>query len=246
MCEGSLTGVDFSRFVPRPRTAPGIIPGVKRRTKVTHLALSMLTAAAATLAAAMPAHADTLPLRAAVASLPIADEDRTGYDRALFRHWVDADRDGCTTRAEVLLEEAIEPPTVTGRCTLTGGVWHSWYDNTDVAGPRGLDIDHLVPLAEAWDSGASSWTAARREHYANDLDDPRDLVAVTARSNRQKADQDPTTWLPSDEGVVCRYVADWTTDKLRWSLTVDPAEQQTLTRIAADCPNDPVSYIPAD
>uniref|UniRef100_UPI001B343964 HNH endonuclease family protein n=1 Tax=Streptomyces sp. GESEQ-4 TaxID=2812655 RepID=UPI001B343964 len=194
--------------------------------------------AIASLAVAAPAaHAEeTLPLHSAVAALPVADEDRTGYDRDLFNHWIDADRDGCSTRAEVLLDEATIAPAVTGRCTLTGGQWYSWYDNQYVEGARGLDIDHLVPLAEAWDSGASTWSAQRREQYANDLGDERALVAVTARSNRQKADQDPATWLP-DAPVVCRYVADWTVIKLRWSLAVDATEQHTLTDLAADCPN---------
>ncbi|MET8182345.1 HNH endonuclease family protein [Streptomyces sp. NPDC005336] len=203
--------------------------------------------AAAALATATPAQAEdiTLPLRSAVAALPVAEEDRTGYDRDLFNHWVDADHDGCSTRAEVLLEEATVAPEVTGRCTLNGGRWYSWYDDQEVAGARGLDIDHLIPLAEAWDSGASVWTGKRRERYANDLDDSRALVAVTARSNRQKSDQDVSEWLP-DGAVVCRYVADWTAIKLRWNLTVDPAEQQTLTDLAADCPNAPVTVATAD
>ncbi|WP_217370374.1 GmrSD restriction endonuclease domain-containing protein [Nonomuraea antri] len=68
-----------------------------------------------------------------------------------------------------------------------------------------LDVDHLVPLAEAWDSGASAWDAARRERYANHLQHPEHLVAVTARSNRQKADKDPASWLPI-KAVRCRYV----------------------------------------
>jgi hypothetical protein len=65
-------------------------------------------------------------LREAVAALPVADEQREGYDRDLFRHWIDADRDGCNTRAEVLLEEAVESPEVVDRCTLIGGSWHSY------------------------------------------------------------------------------------------------------------------------
>ncbi|MDO0936483.1 HNH endonuclease family protein [Streptomyces sp. DG2A-72] len=210
-----------------------------------HLLRAGLVAITSLAVTAPTAHAEeTLPLHSAVAALPVADEDRTGYDRDLFNHWIDADRDGCSTRSEVLLDEATIAPEVTGRCTLTGGQWYSWYDNQYVTGARGLDIDHLVPLAEAWDSGASAWSAQRREQYANDLGDERALVAVTARSNRQKADQDPATWLP-DTTVVCRYVADWTVIKLRWALTVDTTEQQTLTDLAADCPNTPVTYTPA-
>ncbi|GAA2447877.1 HNH endonuclease family protein [Streptomyces macrosporus] len=167
------------------------------------MAAALAVVTTTVLAAAPPAHAQasagefTLPLRSAVAALPVAPEDRTGYTREAFRHWIDADRDGCTTPAEVLLAEAVDPPTVTGRCTLTGGLWHSWYDDQHVVGPRGLDIDHLVPPAEAWDSGASNWSDERREAYADDLGDPRALVAVTARANRQEADQDIAEWLPA-------------------------------------------------
>ncbi|MFJ6671751.1 HNH endonuclease family protein [Actinosynnema sp. NPDC091369] len=177
-------------------------------------------------------------LRDAVEHLPVREENREGYERDKFRHWIDADRDGCSTRAEVLLEEAVEPPGITDRCTLSGGHWYSVYDDVWVDDPSALDIDHMVPLAEAWDSGAYDWTYERRRAFANDLDDPRALWAVTARSNRSKADQDPATWLPPNELAVCRYLAAWTVVKVRWELTVDQAEHDVLSALAADCPND--------
>lgn len=121
---------------------------------------------------------------------------RAGYEREAFKHWVDADADGCSTRNEVLLQEAVNAPERSGRCTLAGGTWYSPYDDAYVDGARGQDIDRLVPLAEAWDSGAGTWTAAERQAYANGLDDARALIAVTAKSNRSKADQDPATWQP--------------------------------------------------
>ncbi|MEU1853721.1 DUF1524 domain-containing protein [Streptomyces sp. NPDC019990] len=207
--------------------------------------LAVLPTAMAPAAHAAPA-ADTMPLAEAVTQLPVAAEDRTGYDREQsFGGWIDADRDGCNTRMEVLLEEAIVPPAVTGRCTLAGGRWYSWYDGTWIDGPRGVDIDHLVPLAEAWDSGASAWTRQRRVAYANYLDDARHLEAVSSRSNRQKADQDPTTWLvPDNPAERCRYLANWTTVKLQWGLTVDPAERNTLTFGAAECLGTDVTVNP--
>jgi hypothetical protein len=117
--------------------------------------------------------------------------------------------DGCNTRTEVLIAEAVEPPTVGPKCRLTGGRWWSYYDQVWVTSASGLDIDHMGPLAEAWDSGASGWSAQRREAYANDLGAATSLVAVTARSNRSKSDQDPATWLPPAAEVHCRYVAEW-------------------------------------
>jgi hypothetical protein len=94
-----------------------------------------------------------------------------------------------------------------------------------------------VPLGEAWDSGAYAWTPQRREAYANDLDEPLALWAVTAHSNRAKADRDPSDWLPPYKPAVCEYITAWVTVKLRWALTTDPIEQSTLTTTAADCPN---------
>jgi hypothetical protein len=206
-------------------------------------AVSLVTC---TLVAGPPAHAAAeVPLADAVAALPAAEESRDGYDRDLFPHWSDGDRDGCSTRAEVLLEEATTAPEVGERCRISGGEWSSYYDGQVHTDARGLDIDHMVPLAEAWDSGASEWTTQRRRDYANDLGEPVALVAVTARENRQKADQDPATWLPSAAETHCRYATEWTTVKVRWGLTADTAERDTLTRLAAACPDATVSTTPA-
>lgn len=188
-----------------------------------------------------------IALHQAVAALPVAAEDRTGYNRATsYGGWIDQDRDGCDTRAEVLLEEAVTAPEVTGRCTITPGTgtWFSWYDDVTVQGRAGLDIDHLVPLAENWDSGGRDWTQARRVAYANYLDDPRHLVAVTGRSNRSKADKDPAQWMPPAADATCRYTADWISVKLTWGLSVDPAERDALTRLAESCPDQDIPYTP--
>lgn len=103
----------------------------------------------------------------------------------------------------------------------------------------------MVPLAEAWDSGASAWTPRRREAYANDQGAEASLVAVTARSNRSKADQDPAQWLPPAADVHCRYLAEWVGTKLRWNLAVDDGELAALEGAAAGCPEQTVTYEPA-
>ncbi|MEU3529530.1 HNH endonuclease family protein [Streptomyces sp. NPDC038707] len=179
----------------------------------------------------VPGRTVTLPVRDALAALPVRDEDRTGYERTKFKHWVDADKDGCTTRAEVLKAEAVIAPEQGTRCALTGGEWYSPYDDRYIAGPSGLDIDHLVPLAEAWDSGASTWSPAERQSYANDLGDERALIAVSAASNRSKADQDPATWLPPATGYRCQYATDWVADKTRWNLSIDLGEEAAGRRV---------------
>lgn len=214
--------------------------------------VSLVAAAAALAALTTPAHADagplgekgsvlTLPLADALKALPVADEERAGYERTKFKHWVDADKDGCSTRNEVLKAEAVVAPEQGARCKLSGGQWYSPYSNTYVDSPGALDIDHLVPLAESWDSGASAWTPAEREAYANDLDEDRSLIAVTAATNGSKADQDPAEWMPPYQPYHCQYLTDWIATKLRWQLTIDENERNTLTEATAPCPNKPVT-----
>ncbi|MGA5499430.1 HNH endonuclease family protein [Streptomyces cinereoruber] len=214
---------------------------------LTPLALPSPTAMAATTAMAVVPVPEVLPLEDAVGKLPVAEEDRTGYTRDSFRHWntgLDAG-DGCNTRNEVLLAEAVQEPAVAAGCKLTGGKWLSYYDGVEVSEAGKLDIDHMVPLAEAWDSGANTWDAKRREAYANDQGAAASLVAVTARTNRSKADQDPATWMPPLPDAHCRYIGEWTATKLRWGLTVDQTEAEALKVYAAACETTVVHYNPA-
>ncbi|RAJ70632.1 uncharacterized protein DUF1524 [Streptomyces sp. PsTaAH-137] len=88
------------------------------------------------------------------------------------------------------------------------------------------------------DSGASQWSAAEREAYANDLDDKRDLIAVSAASNRAKADKDPADWLPPAAGYRCQYVTDWIADKTRWGMSIDTTEK---TALLDGCPDQPIT-----
>ncbi|MFV0137971.1 HNH endonuclease family protein [Streptomyces sp. HMX87] len=125
-------------------------------------------------------------------------------------------------------------------CKLSGGEWYSPYGDVYVDAPSELDVDHLVPLAEAWDFGASAWTAAEREACANDLGDDRSLIAVSARGNRSKADRDPAEWLPRYEGYRRQYLTDWIATKLRRQLSADDRARSTLTEVIAACPNLPV------
>ncbi|MFE6223005.1 HNH endonuclease family protein [Streptomyces sp. NPDC057854] len=207
------------------------------------------TAALAALAPTVtPAHADETRLLEGIAALPVAEEIRAGYDRSkLYPHWRDLDGNGCKTDKDVLIAEAIEDPVVGAGCKLEGGVWWSYYDNQEIhgSGPGKIDIDHLVPLAEVHDSGGHSWTPERRKRYANDLGAEATLIAVSARSNRQKADQDPATWMPVEE-ARCRYLGEWVQTKLRWSLSVDEAEKDALLRYASDCPDSTLVYDLAD
>lgn len=144
----------------------------------------------------------------------------------------------------MLLSEAVEPPTVGPRRRLSGGRWWSYFDQAWVTSAGGLDIDHMVPLAESWDSGTSAWTEQGREAYANDQGAAVSLMAVTARSNRAKADRDPAEWLLPAEAVHCRYLAEWVATKLRWGLSVDGTKAEALYETATGCPAQSVTYEP--
>jgi len=158
-----------------------------------------------------------------------------GYERSLFKHWIDEDRDGCDTRKEVLIAEAIIKPSVSKGCLLSGGAWLSAYDGKKITNSSDLDIDHVVPLAEAWRSGAWAWTPEQRTAFANDISDPRTLIAVTASTNRAKGDKDPAQWLPAINR--CDYIQSWVGIKVRYALTFDANEVAVIKGYFDECRN---------
>ncbi len=161
---------------------------------------------------------------------------RAGYKRELFVHWVDADRDRCDAREEVLIAESRSPAQVDPYgCKVVEGDWHSFYDGLTFTDPSELDIDHVVALAEAWDSGAASWDAGRRQAFANDLDHPQALRAVSASSNRSKSDLDPGQWKPTRDAAWCGYANDWVTVKKAWDLSADQNEVDDLRVMLRTC-----------
>lgn len=181
----------------------------------------------------------TAELETLLSQLEVAPEGpREGYVREAFRHWVDADGDGCDTRKEVLIEESLIPATQEAGCSVSAGEWLSPYDATTYVAPGGLDIDHVVPLGEAWDSGASGWDSLRRQDYANDLDHPEALIAVSAASNRSKSDRDPAEWKPLSVAYWCQYATDWVTVKVAWGLSADTAEVQSLQEMLVTCESE--------
>lgn len=179
----------------------------------------------------------------ALNTLKVADEVRTGYKRTLFKHWVGTGN-GCDSRKSVIISEAIVKPKVDAGCKIIGGEWLSIYDNVKVTDAGKLDVDHMVPLAEAWDSGASAWDAAKKEMYANDQTDSRHLIAVTGASNRSKSDQDPAEWMPTNKSYTCQYLVNWVSIKVRWNLSVDKAEKAFITTNLKSCKNTKFSVVP--
>ncbi len=168
---------------------------------------------------------------ALLGQLRVVAENTSRYDRDLFPHWSDADRDGCDTRDEVLIAESQTPVSVGAGCGISGGRWFSYYDAQTWTSPADLQIDHVVALSEAWDSGAHTWTTARREAFANDLGFAGSLQAVTGSVNQSKSDSDPAQWLPPVQTARCTYTTTWVAIKWRWGLTVDAAERNRLAEL---------------
>ena len=172
-----------------------------------------------------------------LASMEIEPEVTSGYDRSLFKHWIDADGDSCNAREEVLIIESLEPVTLGAGCKVLTGRWLSNFDGVVITDSSKLDMDHMVPLKEAWDSGANTWSASRRQAFANDIDLPEALIAVSASSNRSKSARDPAEWLPTNTSYRCQYVEDWMAVKVKWELSVDAKEFEALRSVSVGCVN---------
>ena len=209
---------------------------MRARTPATLLATVALAAPLGLVAtpaqAALPTPVSASTARSYLADLTVAPEDRTGYSRSLFKTW-DTISGTCNTREWILKRDGVNVVTDSA-CTALSGTWYSPYDGATWTAASDLDIDHLVPLAEAWDSGASAWTATKREQFANDITRPQ-LLAVTDNVNQSKGDQDPATWLPSLTGYRCTYVRAWVQVKHYYSLAVDNAEKTALSNVLNGC-----------
>ncbi|MFZ4154022.1 HNH endonuclease family protein [Streptomyces pseudogriseolus] len=182
--------------------------------------------------AALPTPVSAATARSYLATLDVRTESRTGYDRDLFPHWI-TQSGACNTRETVLKRDGSGVVTDSS-CAATSGSWYSPYDGATWTAASDLDIDHLVPLAEAWDSGAGSWTTSRRQAFANDLTRPQ-LLAVTDNVNQAKGDQDPATWMPSRTAYRCTYVRAWVQVKYYYDLAVDSAEKSALQGYLNNC-----------
>jgi len=169
-------------------------------------------------------------------SLKVRSESHAGsYKRTKFGDgWVDANGDHENTRVEVLKSESKKKVTIRNR-TVKTGKWVSAYDGKTFTIGSKLDIDHLVPLQEAWTSGASSWSTKKRTAYANDLGYGASLIAVSKHANRSKGDKDPASYLPPKNSYDCQYVKNYVAVKARWKLSVDSAEKSAIKNVLASC-----------
>ena len=169
-----------------------------------------------------------ISLPVALSRLTVQPEYQSGYSRSKFGDWIDADGDGLDTRAEVLIDESRVSVTISRGIVRTGR-WVSLYDNLTWTIGTDVDIDHVVALKEAWESGAYRWSASRRIAFANDLGVSWSLRAVTDNVNASKGDRDPASWLPPYRASTCTYLVGWVGVKLRWGLSVDAAEKSAIS-----------------
>ncbi|MET8358916.1 HNH endonuclease family protein [Micromonospora sp. NPDC005171] len=201
--------------------------------------LAALASAGLVAVSAQPASATPpgIPSKATAQSqlnaLTVAAQGSTsGYSRDLFPHWITISG-SCNTREQVLKRDGTSV-VVDSSCAATSGRWYSPYDGATWMAASDVDIDHVVPLAEAWRSGANSWTTSRRQSFANDLTRPQ-LIAVTDNVNQAKGDQDPSTWQPSLSSYRCTYSKMWITVKYSWGLTLQSSEKSALQAMLNTC-----------
>lgn len=173
------------------------------------------------------------PAIVALEQLPVKGKaPKTGYSRDLFPHWLDTDGDGCSTREEILERDAVEV-----RDSLIGCLDVTIidpYSGKQVVGRENIDIDHVVSLSNAWQTGAQKITPQQRRDFAND---PTNLLAVSDELNQQKSDGDAATWLPPDKSFRCEFVARQITVKKRYELWITKPEYDAMVSILSTCPD---------
>ncbi len=221
----------------RTRGGHGITAAAATTTTTTTTTTTSAAASTTTAAASVATSAPD-PVGAEVDQLAVVvpSESIPPYRRARFGDgWEYDPSTGCNTRERVLIQESLDPPAIAARCHPIRGRWVSLYDGATVTDPAELQIDHLVALSNAWQSGAYAWTDDRRVAFANDLTDPATLIAVTGTTNASKSDSSPDRWMPPRRESWCAYAASWVHLKRRWSLTVTPSEKAALVRILEGC-----------
>lgn len=185
-----------------------------------------------------------------LAGVPVVPVRVRGYDyrRAAFGDAWDDDNDapgghnGCDTRNDILNRDLVDKTYLSiKRCpdAVATGVLHDPYTNATIVFTRGnqvgaaVQIDHIVPLALAWDMGARDWSDAMRRRFAND---PANLLAVAGQANQDKGDQEPATWMPPNQAFWCQYSMQFIAVLRGYGLAVDQASAQALRDAAATCP----------
>jgi hypothetical protein len=155
-----------------------------------------------------------------------------GYSRDKFEHWIE---DHWPRTRQVVLSRDAKHVGVEQEIQTASKSWHSAYDDRILTTPSDVDVDHVVPLANAWRSGADKWSSAQRHKFANDLTTTQ-LIAVSAVANRDKGDQSPDRWVPPNAAYHCFYGRAWIHVKFNYGLSVTQKEKEALNSLLATCP----------
>jgi 5-methylcytosine-specific restriction endonuclease McrA len=161
------------------------------------------------------------------------------YNRSEWKHWIDKDKDCQDTRQEVLIEESVIPVTFDqDSCKVVSGLWVCYYTGSIITDPKYLQIDHVVPLKNAYVSGGWKWDSARKRKYANYMEDTDHLVAVVSRANQSKGSRSPDLWKPNNKKYWCEYAINWIVIKLLWELDTTEEEDTALKEMLRTCGGD--------
>ena len=167
--------------------------------------------------------------------------DLPNYDRDDWKHWADDDGDCQNTRHEVLIEESLKEVTFKSdkQCQVAAGEWLDLYTSDTVTDATKLDVDHMVPLKNAHDSGGWAWDKQKKAAYANEMGYADHLIAVTASANRGKGAKGPEEWKPTNQDYWCDYAIDWVQIKSDWGLSVTKDEWKALQGMLKTCGDPP-------
>jgi hypothetical protein len=163
------------------------------------------------------------------------------YERRYFKHWSIIDGKSCNTRIESLRRDSLTSPVplTSEPCSrFESGSWFDFYTGDTLTDPKVIDIDHFVPLKNAFISGGWAWPWWKKEEYANYQKDPFHLVSVSARENRKKGAGHPGQYMPPYEGYFCDYLKQWVAIKLRWRLSFSPEEAASIHVLSMKCTVD--------
>ena len=204
--------------------------------KISVLALALMLFAPSSAVAAEPPTAISILNKLEVKGRAA----KTGYTRSQFPHWSDLDRNGCDSRNDILKRDlkVIIFKDGTRDCKVISGELVDPFSGKKVlfnlnTAASNIDIDHIVALSNAWQTGAAYFDKDARSSIAND---PLNLLAVDASLNRQKGDGDAATWLPPLKSFRCEYVARQVAVKFKYKLWVTAPEKKAISRILSKCP----------
>ena len=232
------------------RTADTPTPEAKVVAKVEVEPSPTLTTASIPLTATSIPPTQTQETSGLASQLKISEitTDLPDYDRDDWKHWIDKDRDCQNTRHEVLIEESLKAATFKSdkQCQVATGEWLAPYTSVIVTDATKLDVDHMVPLKNAHDSGGWAWDKDKKAAYANEMGYADHLIAVTASANRKKGARGPEEWKPANQGYWCDYAIDWVQIKVEWELSATKAEWAALQEMLKTCDGNPtITAIPS-